>query len=177
MTEKILRELIAINIEPIDFITIVASNQNVEYRLNYGWNGLEFKILITSSNSTVKTGYSSKSLQPIFKDFTEIFNQNGLTINHIVYVLNLEHGIFILNYYEGQEIAYTFTTKIDKIDTLNVHFSSAKEIINYAEASVNFNMFVNSLKTEYGEFKIVVSSLTPKELCRRRKLQKLFVDD
>lgn len=174
MTEKILREMIEINLEQLDFVTIVASNQFVEYRLNYGWNGMEFKILITSSNSTVKTGYSSKSIQPIFRDFTEIFNQNGLTINHIVYVLNLEHGIFILNYYEGKEVEYTFTTQMDKIDTLNVHFSSATEKINYTEASVNFNLFVNSLKTEYGEFKIEISSPTPKEFQRRKKLQKLF---
>ncbi len=177
MTEKILRELIAINIEPIDFITIVASNQNVEYRLNYGWNGMEFKILITSSNSSTKRDYSTKSVQTIFIDFTRIINEESLEINYITYVLNQEHGIFVQNHYEGVDLAYTFSTQMRTIDLLNVFFTPLKENINYKDATVNFNNFVSNIKLDYSEFKVEVSSLTPSEVCRMKKLQKLFIDE
>ncbi|HOZ14270.1 MAG TPA: hypothetical protein PK784_05740 [Tenuifilaceae bacterium] len=175
MTEKELRELIAINLESIDYVTIVASKEDLEYKMNYGWNGMEFKVLIVSSKSS-NVNYSTKSIQPIFRDFTEIINQNELKINYITYVLNLEYGIFILNHYDGKEVAYTFKTQMLSKNTLNVLFCPVKEIISYAEASANFNLLVNSLKVEYNEFKIEISSPTPKELCRQRKLQKIFLE-
>lgn len=177
MTEKILREMIAIDVEPIDFVTIVASNQKVEYRLNYGWNGMEFKILITSSNSSTKRDYSSESVQTIFIDFTRIINEESLKINYITYVLNQEHGIFIQNHYEGVDLVYTFTTQMRTIDLLNVYFTPLNENINYKNASVNFNNFISNLKLDYSEFKVEVSSLTPSEVCRRMKLQKIFADE
>ena len=176
MTEKELRELIAINLESIDYVTIVASKVDLEYKMNYGWNGMEFKVLIVSSKSS-NVNYSTKSIQPIFRDFTEIINQNELKINYITYILSLEYGIFILNFYKGKDVAYSFITRMHTIDTLYVHFCSVKEIINYTEASVNFYNFVNSLKTKYIDFKIVTCSPTPRELCRQKKLQKLFVDE
>jgi len=177
MTEKILREMLAINVEQLDFVKIVASNQNVEYKLHYGWNGMEFKILITSSDSSAKKDYSAQSIQPIFADFTRLINQNSLQINYVTYVLNQEHGIFIQNHYEGIDLVYTFTTQMRTIDLLNVYFTPLNENINYKNASVNFNNFISNLKLDYSEFKVEVSSLTPSEVCRQMKLQKIFVDE
>jgi len=176
MTEKILREMIAIDVEPIDFVTIVASNKIVEFKLHYGWNGMEFKILITSSNSSTKRDYSTKSVQPIFIDFTRIINEESLQINYVTYVLNQEHGIFIQNYFKGNDVKYTIATKMLTIDVLNVLFYPVNDVINYTEASVEFNAFVNNLMSDYKEFKIEIIHPTPKELCRKKKLLKIFTD-
>lgn len=177
MTEKILREMIAANIETIDFIIIAASSKIVEYKFYYGWNGMKFKILITSSNSSTKRDYSSESVQTIFIDFTRIINEESLKINYITYVLNQKHGIFVQNHFESQEVAYTFSTQMRTIEQLNVFFKPLKENINYKEATVNFNDFISNIKLDYSEFNVEVSSLTPSEVCRRKKLQKLFVDE
>ncbi|HOZ14040.1 MAG TPA: hypothetical protein PLH91_08315 [Tenuifilaceae bacterium] len=176
MTVKELRELITINIEPIDYVTIVASNEDVEYKMNYGWSGMGFRVLIISSVSS-NINYTTQSVQPIFRHFIEIINHNNLEINYTTYILNMELGIYILNFYEGKDVAYTFETQMDKIYTLNVRFCPVKEIINYAEASINFNNFINSLKTKYDDYKIDICSLTPKGLCREKKIQKLFNDE
>lgn len=176
MTEKELRELITIDIEPIDYVTIVSKNEEVEYKMNYGWSGTEFRVLIVSSK-TSNINYSTQSVQPIFRHFTEIINHDNLEINYITYILNLELGIYILNFYEGKDVVYTFTTQMDKIYTLNVRFCPVKEIINFAKASINFNNFVNSLKTKYADYVIDICSIAPKELCRQKKFQKLFNDE
>ena len=136
-----------------------------------------FKILITSSDSSMKTDYSAKSIQPIFADFTRLINKNALQVNYITYVLNLEHGIFIQNHYEGVELAYNFSTQMRTIDLLNVFFTPLKENINYKDATANFNDFISNIKLVYSEFKVEVSSLTPSDVCRRMKLQKIFVDE
>jgi len=176
MTEKELRELITIDIEPIDYVTIVSKNEEVEYKMNYGWSGTEFRVLIVSSK-TSNINYSTQSVQPIFRHFTEIINHNNLEINYITYILNMELGIYILNFYEGKDVVYTFETKMHTIYKLNVQFCPVKNKINYAEASINFNNFVTSLKTKYNDYKIEICSQTPQELCRQKKLQKLFNDE
>ena len=177
MTEKILREMIATDIEIIDFVIIAASNETVEFKLYYGWDGMKFKILITSSDSSGKTDYSASSIQQVFSDFTSLINKYALQVNFITYVLNQEHGIFVQNHFESQEVAYTFSTQMRTIDLLNVFFTPLKENLNYKDATANFNNFISNLKLDYSEFKVEISSLTPSEVCRHKKLQKLFADE
>lgn len=176
MTEKELRELITIDIEGLDYVTLVAKTDADTYRMSWGWNGVEFRILITKDNSSYRQAYSTQSVIHIYKDLVNIINLNRLKVNHIKYVLNSEHAIILYHQIEDNQHAYIFATEMPKIDELHVKFKTIKDNINYEDAVINFSTFVEELRTIYYELNILIIPPTPMQILRMRKIESLFDD-
>lgn len=174
MTEKELRELITIKIGGLDYVTLVAKTDSDTYRMSWGWNGVEFRILITKDNSSYRQAYSTKSVIHIYRDLVNIINLNCLKVNHIKYVLNSEHAIILYHQIEDNQHAYVFATEMRKVDELHVKFKTIKDNINYEDAVINFSTFVEELRTIYYEFNISIIPPTPMQILRMRKIESLY---
>ncbi|HPN23121.1 MAG TPA: hypothetical protein PK758_14565 [Tenuifilaceae bacterium] len=176
MTEKELRELITIKIGGLDYVTLVAKTDADTYRMSWGWNGVEFRILITKDNSSYRQAYSTKSVIHIYRDLVNIINLNCLKVNHIKYVLNSEHAIILYHQIEDNQHAYVFATEMPKIDELHVKFKALMNNYDYKQAVINFSAFIHELKTIYYELKITIISPTPMQILRKRKIESLYGD-
>lgn len=176
MTEKELRELITIDIDELDYITLVAKSNKDTYRMSWGWNGTKFKVLITIDNTPHNQAYTLESVTFIYRDLVNIINKDNLTINHIKYVMNAEHAIILYHQIEDNKHVYAFATEMRKIDELDVKFKMLNDNINYENAVINFSTFIHELKTIYSELKISIIPPTPMQILRMKKIETLYDD-
>lgn len=174
MTEKEFKQLITIEFDELDYITIVAKSDNKIFLMSYEWNGMEFRLLITIDKSPTRIEYSSKNLQKIFSYIVKTINENSLLINQITYVLNAEHAIVLCHQIEENNLVYSFATRMETIDKLQVKFNLIKDNFSYTETISNFTVFIDELNTTYPDLKIEIIPPSPLQLSRIKKLEKVF---
>ncbi len=174
MTEKELKQLITIEFDELDYITIVAKSDNKIFRMSYRWTGVEFRFLITIDKSPTRIEYSSSTIQKIFSYIVKTIKENSLLINQIIYVLNAEHAIVLCHQIEENNLVYSFVTRMETIDKLQIKFNLIKDNFSYTEVISNFAVFIEELNTTYPDLKIEIIPPSPLQLSRIKKLEKVF---
>lgn len=174
MTEKEFKQIITIDSDELDYITIIAKSDSQIFRMSYGWNGLQFRLLITIDNDTTRIEYTSKTIQTIFSDIVKTINVNSLLINQIIYVFNAEHAILRCHQIVENNLVYSFETRMETINTLHIKFNPLKDNFSYTEAISNFSLFIDDLNSTYPDLRIEIIPPTPLQLSRIKKLEKVF---